>query len=266
MCRLLKLARSLYYYRPKPRHNFNLHLENAVIEAFKRSRNSYGTRKLKVVLKRQGLVASRRKIGEIMAKYGLVSSYTIKHYKPHKATVNNDSTANLVDRDFNKRKPLQVVVSDLTYVNAGGKWHYICLLVDVASRRIIGSAVGPRKDAKLVEAAFYSVKENLSKIGIFHTDRGSEFKNKIVDEIISTFGIRRSLSAKGCPYDNAVAEATNKILKTELISNKGFCDLNQLKLALFDYINWYNNVRIHGSIGYLTPNRYYQLFFDKVSS
>lgn len=266
MCQTLKLARSLYYYQPNPRHNPNPQLENAVIEAFKISRNSYGTRKLKVVLTRQGLVASRRKIARIMAKYGLVSSYTIKHYKPRKATVNNDSTANLVERKFNKRKPLEVVVSDLTYVSAGGKWHYVCLLVDISSRRIIGSAVGPRKDAKLVESAFYSVRENLSKIGIFHTDRGSEFKNKVVEKIISTFGIRRSLSAKGCPYDNAVAEATNKILKTELISNKGFCDLNQLKLELFDYINWYNNVRIHGSIGYLTPNCYYHLFFDKVSS
>lgn len=94
------------------------------------------------------------------------------------------------------------------------------------------------------------------KVKIFHTDRGSEFNNKIIDNMLKAFNIERSLSKKGCPYDNAVAEATYKILKTEFELNRVFTDLNELKLALADYVNWYNKVRIHGSLGYLTPVEY----------
>jgi putative transposase len=72
---------------------------------------------------------------------------------------------------------------------------------------------------------------------IFHTDRGNEFKNKIIDETLLAFNIKRSLSKKGCPYDNAVAEATYKIFKTEFINDEKFATLDELKFKLFDYIN-----------------------------
>ena len=94
------------------------------------------------------------------------------------------------------------------------------------------------------------------KINIFHTDRRKEFKNKIIDEILSTFNIKRSLSAKGCPYDNAVAEAGFKVVKTEFAFNRIFNSLEELERELFDYVNWYNNIRIHGSLDYLSPVAY----------
>ncbi|MEG0179214.1 MAG: IS3 family transposase, partial [Oscillospiraceae bacterium] len=90
-------------------------------------------------------------------------------------------------------------------------------------------------------------------IKIFHTDRGSEFKNKEIDDIISAFGITRSLSHKGCPYDNAVAEATYNIIKTEFVFGEKFDSLQELSLKYFDYVNWYNTKRIHGSLSYLSP-------------
>ena len=87
----------------------------------------------------------------------------------------------------------------------------------------------------------------------YSSDRENEFKNRIIEEVLETFDIRRTLSYKGCPYDNAVAEATYKIIKTEFAFNKRFESLEELELELFDYVNWYNNVRIHGSLGYKTP-------------
>lgn len=74
--------------------------------------------------------------------------------------------------------------------------------------------------------------------------------------MLNTFNILRSLSDKGCPYDNAVAEATYKIIKTEFAFNRIFKSLDELELELFDYVNWYNNVRIHGSLGYRTPAKF----------
>ena len=104
------------------------------------------------------------------------------------------------------------------------------LLVDLFNREIIGYSAGSNKDAKLVYKAFASVKTRLNDITLFHTDRGNEFKNKIIDEVLGTFKIKRSLSMKGCPYDNAVAEATFKIFKTEFANNYHFYSLEQLEI------------------------------------
>jgi putative transposase len=258
MCTILGVTRSLVYYRPKDKTEHEKReqeIETAVKREFASSRRNYGTRKLKVMLERNaGLVVSRRKIGRIMAKNGLESSYTKKHYKVRKkGAVNEEQAPNLLNRQFDGRKPLEAVVSDLTYVRVGSKWNYICLLLDLCNREIIGYAVGENKNAELVKTAFYSVKSSLADIEIFHTDRGSEFKNEVIDEIISIFGMKRSLSLKGTPYDNAVAEAMYKTIKTEFIFGKVFNTIEDLDLQLFDYVNWFNNFRIHASLNYRSP-------------
>ena len=186
MCKALKIARSTLYYKENPRL-VNTALENAVIVEFKGSRNNYGTRKLKKELSKKKIVASRRLIGKIMKKYDLESNYTLRRKKKGKYTVNNDETGNIVAREFNGRAKYEVVVSDLTYVEIGRTWHYLCVLLDLCGRKIIGSAVGHRKDAKLVETAIYSVQADLREIQIFHTDRGSEFKNAVVEQIMGAF-------------------------------------------------------------------------------
>ena len=93
----------------------------------------------------------------------------------------------------------------------------------------------------------------LSDIDVFHTDRGSEFDNFDIDELLDVFGIRRSLSRKGNPYDNAVIESTNKILKKELIYRQVFTSLDQLRRELNFYVWWYNNERMHSTLGYMSP-------------
>lgn len=74
--------------------------------------------------------------------------------------------------------------------------------------------------------------------------------------MLAAFDVQRSLSMKGCPYDNAVAEATFKIIKTEFIKGQAYETLEQLQYELSDYVNWFNNHRIHSSLGYLTPKEY----------
>lgn len=262
MCDLLKVHRSLVYYHINTRQKTNkiskeeVKLENAVIRIFRESRNNYGTRKIKKQLEREGITASRRKIGQIMKKYALVSNYTVAQYKVSIQGCNEDRTANTVSRKFNNRDKLEVVVSDLTYVRVNGQWSYICVLVDLHNKEIIGYSVGKNKTAELVYRAFLNCKYPLTEIKIFHTDRGNEFRNKLIDEVIDAFEIERSLSNKGCPYDNAVAESLYNILKTEFIKGNVFDNLEHLYIELADYINWYNNHRLHGSLNYLTPMEY----------
>lgn len=265
MCRTLNISRSLIYYKPKKKSS-DSKLENEIITIFKKSKNNYGQRKIKIELTKKGYKVSRRRIGRIMKKYGLVSSYTVKQYKVHSPKCNDDKIKNTVNREFNRKQALDVVVSDLTYVNVNGKWSYICLILDLFNREIIGYAAGKRKTASLVTKAFSNVHRPLNEINILHTDRGNEFKNKAIDKMLKAFNINRSLSKKGCPYDNAVAEAAFKVVKTEFAYNKIFSSFEELEYKLFDYINWYNNHRIHGSLDYLTPVKYRLLMSEKKMS
>jgi transposase InsO family protein len=255
MCKILGISRSLVYYEKKSK-TYDSELDNVIISIFKASRNAYGTRKIKKELLKKEYQVSRRRISRIMQKYGLVSQYTVKQFKVHRAKCNEDIIKNEVKRKFDNRSEKEVVVSDLTYVNVQGKWHYICLLIDLYNREIIGHSAGPRKDINLVLKAFSAVNSSLDEINILHTDRGNEFKNKAIDQLLNVFKIKRSLSKKGCPYDNAVAEAAFKVVKTEFAYNKIFASLKELELELFDYVNWYNNCRIHGSLDYQTPVEY----------
>lgn len=177
-----------------------------------------------------------------MKKNGLVSNYTVKQYKITPTTCNNDKIENVLDRQFNQDKRMNVVVTDHTYVNVAGKWNCTCLMLILYNREIVGYAAGEHKSVELVKKALYPIKNDLNQITLFHTDRGHEFKNKMIEEELEAFEINRSLSHKGCPYDNAVAEATYKIIKTEFAFNRRFRSFEELELELFDYVNWYNKL------------------------
>ena len=263
MCRVLQVNRSTYYYEARQKRDEST-LVSDITDIFRASRDNYGTRKIKKELEKKGEQVSRRRIGRIMRQEGLVSNYTTAQFKTQKAKCNESRVKNILDRQFNGQGYRDVVVSDLTYVRVGKHWNYICVLVDLSNREIIGYSAGKHKTAELVRQAFMSVEGDLSDIHIFHTDRGNEFKNRTIEGLLDAFGIERSLSHKGCPYDNAVAEATFKIIKTEFIWNETFADLEELKLKLWDYVHWYDHHRIHSSLGYLTPVQYRENTLKKV--
>ena len=263
MCKVLQLPRATYYYEVKERVSED-DITSDIIEIFQASRQNYGTRKIKFELKKQGKIVSRRRIGRIMNEQGLVSSYTVAQFKPHAKSCNESDQANELNRVFKQDEQLSAIVSDLTYIRVDKKWHYICVFVDLFNREIIGYSTGPNKDALLVYRALASIKADLHKIQLFHTDRGNEFKNKLIDEALETFKIKRSLSMKGCPYDNAVAEATFKIIKTEFVKGRSFDSLEDLTRELHDYINWFNLLRIHGTLDYLSPIEYKLTHLKKI--
>ena len=121
-----------------------------------------------------------------MKRRGLEPAYTRKKYRSRSKKCNETAIPNLLGRQFDGHAPLAAVVSDLTYVQVGQKWQYVCILLDLHNREIIGYSSGSHKDAHLVRAAFAKVKVKLSQINIFHTDRGSEFDNALIDEILET--------------------------------------------------------------------------------
>lgn len=229
-CEILGVARATYYSMrsrgaapgaPDP-------VEPAVLAAHEASRGRYGARKIKAALSRDGITASRRRICRIMRKNGLTSAYGRRRFKCHPGRPNEADLPNVVAGEFGGHAPRTHVCSDLTYVRVGGGWNYVCLLVDLSNREIVGHSAGPRKDAALVRAAFATLEFPISDIEVFHTDSGSEF-------------------------DNAVDESTNKILKAELVYREMFGTTRELQVKLADYVHWYNNFRMHSTLGYMTP-------------
>lgn len=95
--------------------------------------------------------------------------------------------------------PRTHIVSDLTYVRVGARWHYICLLIDLYNREIVGHAAGERKDARLVKSAFATVPFPLTDIQVFHTDRGGEFDDIAIDGLLEAFGIEQAAVEEGMP-------------------------------------------------------------------
>ena len=126
-------------------------------------------------------------------------------------------------------------------------------MLDLYNREIIGYSCSKNKNSQLVYDAIATIKTNLKNLQIFHTDRGSEFKNYKIDQLLKLFKIKRSLSSKGCPYDNAVAEAQFKIVKTEFVRSRCFYNIEHLKAELDAYVHWFNYKRIHSALNYKTP-------------
>ena len=165
---------------------------------------------------------------------------------------------NKLDRRFNGWKPHTHICADLTYMRIYGKWYYICLLVDLYNREIVGHACSPCKNAQLVLAAFATLEFSLEEIELFHSDNGSEFNNAYISRVLKAFQIERSVSKKGCPFDNAVVESTNRLLKADLLHGKIYTCLQDLHLELNSWIRFYNNRRIHGALGNMSPVEFRQ--------
>lgn len=115
-------------------------------------------------------------------------------------------------------------------------------------------ARGERQEGRAAgEAAFATLGFPPADIDVLRANRGSEFANPGIDDLLEAFDIRRSLSRKGNPYDNTVIESTNRILKKELIYRRAFTDLGQLRRELNSYVRWRNEKRMHSTLGYMSP-------------
>ena len=249
---LADIPRSSYYYRPVEFVEDEV-IVKAVKSSFKDSFGTYGTPRIREDLKALGHNVSRLRIGRIMKAGNCVSCYTKKKKPKLKDNANSLSHPNIVDRQFDDRKQYEVIVSDTTYIDISNKWHYLCPMLDLSRRAILGSCVAKTRDTTLVTKSLYDMEIDLRKIDIFHTDRGNEFNSKAVDEILSAFNIRRSLSRKGTPVDNAVIESFFKTVKIEFINRYKFTSIESFIEGWNNYVYWYNYKRRHSSLGYQPP-------------
>ena len=132
----------------------------------------------------------------------------------------------------------------------------MCLLAGLADRGIVGHSAGRTWDAGLVLSAFATLGFPLTDVQVFHTDRGGGFDDTRIDEPLDVFDIKRSLSRKGNPYDNAVVESTNRLLKKELVYRNHCTTIEQPRHDPDDYVWWSDDRRLHSTLGYRSPKEF----------
>ena len=228
LCGLIDVSRSAYYAwlhrSPTATEKNDRGLTEMIVNAFKKSRATYGTRRLKKVLVRQNQRVSRRRIGRLMRNANLAC----KTRRRFKATTNSRHALpvadNHLDRQFKIDRPNQVYAGDITYIYTQEGWLYLAVVIDLYSRKIVGWSMAEHMRTKLVNDALLMAiwKRKPAKGLLWHTDRGSQYASENHRVLLKQYAIRQSLSRKGNFWDNAVSESFFHTLKTELIHHQIF--------------------------------------------
>lgn len=235
----------------------------AIKRIYKKSRNTYGVPRVYRALKNSGIRISRKTVALLMREMGISGKAGKK--KKVKTTDSNHNlpiSPNLLKQNFIVEKPNKVWVSDITYIWTMQGWAYLCVILDLFNREVIGWTIADNMKTKILIDAFdKAVRNNRPPDGvIFHSDRGSQYASNEFRKKLEDNNFVQSMSKKGDCYDNAVAESFFGTLKTEEVEDKIFLDVEDARLNMFDYIEtFYNTERMHSFLGYISPKE----FLDK---
>jgi putative transposase len=218
----------------------------------------YGARKMQAALRREkGLAVGRDQVGRLMRELGLQG---VRRGKPKRTTVADEAAkraADLVQRQFTASRPDQLWVCDLTYCRTWVGFAYLALVIDVFSRRIVGWALATHMRTDLtLEALEMAIWVRDAQLGglVHHTDRGSQYTAIRYTDTLADAGGLPSVGSVGDSYDNALAESTIGQIKAELIHRLGpWRTVEQLEFALLEYLDWWNQRRLHGELRMITP-------------
>ena len=274
MCKCLGIHHSIYYYHCNHQTNSykiaNQKLDVEIKKIYDESKGRYGSPKITKVLESKGINVSQKRVSRRMKFLGL-RSIIIKKFN-HAGKSNTDNTKeypNLLEQDFFAEKPSKKWVGDITYIYTRETgWTYLAIVMDLFDLKVVGWTYGKNMTDDLVIEAFKkaNVNRGLDKDGIFHSDRGSQYTSNDFELLLEELEIKHSYSKKGYPYDNASMESFNAILKKEEVNVNNYETFKEAKLAIFEFIEgWYNNQRIHSTIGYITPNEKYNNYIAKLA-
>ena len=225
-------------------------------------------KKMTCMLKSEyGIKIGTSRVRRLMRSMNLPEIFS-KKSPNHSTKPERGDYKNILKRKFKQSAPNQIWVSDITYIRVGQKWAYLCVVIDLFSRKVISWKISFKPDAELLISTFKKAyaKRNFPKGLIFHSDRGTQYTSKDFRKLLDEFGVVQSFSGRGCPYDNAVAESFFKYLKKEETYRKTYSDLSDLHSSLFEYIDgFYNPKRPHSSNDFLSPDDFESTYFHSLS-
>ncbi len=262
LCRVLQVHRSTYYYHTlRAPEKTQLQIEEdqlkpLISEIFERSYQRFGTRKIRAKLMQGGYTVSERRVHRLMGELGL--SVQQKHPRLNSA---NDRQyqyyPNKLKRRFLTDAPNKAWVSDITYAKVGMDFMYLCVIIDLYSRKVIGYRISENIDSKLVTQTFkttFFARNNPERL-IFHSDQGTQYTAFSFRQLLKNYGVQQSFSAPGSPHDNAVAESFFASIKKEDFRQNYYKTEEGFRAAVDRYIQFYNDYRPHQRLGFLTPNQ-----------
>ncbi|WP_286957982.1 IS3 family transposase, partial [Brevibacterium sp. UBA7493] len=264
ICRVLQIAPSSYYAhrtrKPSARQQRDVELTEAITQVHEDNYGVYGARKVHAELRRQGRDVARCTVERLMRKAGLRGVSRAKGPRTTKPAPETDRPADLVNRDFTAEAANQLWVADITYVRTFAGWVYVAFVLDVFSRRIVGWQVSTRLYTTLavdaLEMGIWTRRrdgDDLSGL-VHHSDRGVQYRAVRYAERLAVEDAVASVGSRGDSYDNAMAEALNSLFKAELVRNHGpWRDVSHVEVAIAEWVDWYNNRRLHGEIGHMPP-------------
>jgi putative transposase len=220
----------------------------------------YGARKIWHELLRRGVRVARCTVERLMRQAGLRGLLRDKSPRTTRPAAETSRPADLVKRDFTAAGPNQLWVADLTYVRTSVGWVYAAFVLDVYSRMIVGWQVSTSLYTNLALDALKMALWRRANQGadlqglVHHSDRGVQYRAIRYSQRLAEAGAVASVGSKGDSFDNAMAEAFNSLYKAELVRNQGpWRGLDDLEMATVEYIDWYNNRRLHGELGHVPP-------------
>lgn len=224
----------------------------------------YGANKITAELKNRGFNASRNTILKIMEEEHIRSLRMDKNYH---AFLNSEKK-NVLNRKFDMDKPNQAWVSDVTYLQIDEnrpKCYFLCVIMDLYSRKIIAHSVGESNSKRLINLTLKKAVEvrGVHKDLVFHSDRGSNYTSKSFGDLINEYGFIQSFSKPGTPYDNAVIESFFQNFKIECFNHYfNIKSKKELINIVDEYVNFYNIKRSHSYLNYVSPNQYEERYFN----
>ncbi len=282
ICRVLtsagaRIAPSTYYAakhrRPAARAVRDAQLKMQIQRVYEENFEVYGAYKVWRQLGREGIAVARCTVERLMRELGLrgVVRGRPKTRRTTMAQLGAERPADLVRRDFTAAAPNRLGVADLTYVGTWTGFCYAAFVIDVYSRRIVGwrCANHLRTDLALdaLEMAIWTRRrEQDGELGglVHHSDRGVQYLAVRYTERLADAGAVTSVGSRGDSYDNALAETTIGLFKTEVIERRGpWRTVTQVESALAAWVDWYNHRRLHGACGDIPPVEYEQRYHHR---
>ena len=263
ICRMLEVSTSGFYRWTNRTESTRARSDRAVTldikAAHRASRGTYGSPRIHRELAAQGHKVGRHRVTRLMRENGLRGKQRRRFRTTTQSNHRRPVAPNTLDRQFAVTRPNVAWVGDITYVWTLEGWLYLCVILDLYSRRVVGWAMSARIDQALTVRALSMALEACDPGPglIHHSDRGSQYAANDYQSLLRARGITCSMSRKGNCWDNAVAESFFATLKVEFIHESLFRTRSQATTEIFEYIEaFYNRVRRHSFIGYVSPQEF----------
>ena len=239
-------------------------LREEILKIYEENRQIFGAGKITAILKQKGYRTSEETVSFLMHDMGLQS---IRHRA--KAIYEKEVKAkNKVNQQFQTTRPNEVWVSDVTYFRTPYNSYYICVILDLYSRKVIAHRIALNNSTQLVKNTFkdsYETRQPKSTL-IFHSDRGGNYRSKTFCNYLKYLKVTQSFSRAYTPYDNSVVESFFSSLKREELYRTKYRSDKEFKKAVDEYMIFYNSQRPHSNNNYRTPDAKEAEYYSKNST